>query len=118
DFLPGLLSNFGVSANFAYIRSDAEVVVSNDEASGEVTTRELYGLFLQPRRTANASLFYRQGSFEARLAYNYKSRHLKSIASIDHPWADRLYDDRTRLDLQVRYWLSDHWRLFAEAKNL
>lgn len=118
DFLPGWLSNFGVSANFAYIDSQAELVVGNDEATGEVTTRELYGLFLQPKRTANASLFYNQGPFEGRLAYNYKSGHLKSIASFDHPWADRLYDDRTRLDLQVRYWLSDHWRLFAEAKNL
>lgn len=117
-FLPGALANFGMSANYAYIKSDIDIVVSSDPATGTVVTRPLYGLFLQPKHVANVSLIYKQEAFEGRIAWNYKSKHLRSIASITQPWADRFYDDRSTIDAQLRYALSPHVRLFVEGKNL
>lgn len=118
DFLGSFLSNFGASANYAYIDSDAQIIVDNDPLTGSVETRPLPGLFKQPEEVANVSLFYRQAWFEGRLSYNYTGEHLNVIGEIDTPWTDHLYKSRDRLDGQIRLKLTSHLRLFAEAQNI
>jgi len=112
------LSNFGISANYAYMDSDARIIVDNDPLTGTVETRPLPGLFKQPKEVANVSLFYRQAWFEGRLSYNYTGEHLNVIGEIDTPWTDHLYKSRDRLDGQLRFKLTSQLRLFAEVKNI
>ncbi len=109
------LEGFGLSANYAYIDSSASITYT---AGGENFTREIYGLFFQPKHMANVQLTYQTGPFDAKIAFNYKGMHMKGIAVEDLPGFDRLYDDRTKIDLQARYWLTDQIRLFAQAKNV
>lgn len=118
DFLPEIFHDFGISGNLAYIKSSGEVVVSSDEFTGEVVTRELFGLINQPKWTANASLFYRKGDFEGRIAYNYKSKYLTALPVITQGWLDRIYASRSMIDTQMRYWLTDNLRIQLDVKNI
>ncbi len=111
DFLPGLLSNLGVSANYTYIDTDAQIVMANG------TRRSVSQLLEQPSRLFNASVFYKQGPLETRLSY---SRPGKSFQSISTATAveDVVYKAFNQLDLQVRYDIGEHLKLVAEGRNL
>lgn len=109
DFLPGFLSNFGYTANFTFI--DAETSV---QENGE--TRTLGFLVEQPEKIVNVSLFYQQDSFEGRLTYNKTDQFL----AFGQPTSDLGWwqAERTFLDAQVSYQLTEGIKIFGEARNL
>lgn len=119
DFLPaGPWRNFGIAANYAYVTSSARFSFVNSVNGTDVNASRDVPLFLQPSHIANASIFYKQGWFEAKLSYNYKGRHLRAILDDDVPWTDRYYAPRSRLDAQLRIELAKGIRLTLEGKNL
>lgn len=72
-FLPGLLSGFGVDANYTYQKAkDVELYSQLDG-----TPLPFPGL---SKDSANLTVWYDKGPFNARLAYNYRSRYLASSA--------------------------------------
>lgn len=106
-FLPGALSGLGISANATFTGSDVDVPARAGEE---------FPLFQQSDNIGNASLFYEKHGFNARLAYNWRSRFLREIGN--NPQLDIYEGDYRRLDLQVGYQLGEHWRVQFEANNL
>lgn len=69
DFLPGVLSGFGVQANYTYAQSSAPTSLVGFTASLPQLSKHSY----------NAAGIYEKGPISARIAYNYRSSFLSSI---------------------------------------
>jgi iron complex outermembrane recepter protein len=111
-FLPGPLADFGVSTNFTYIDGVVDVT-----GTGGVRLRKAR-LLQQPKTIFNASLFYNNGPFEARVTYARSSEFLTSLATLataDQDREDRPYD---QWDATARFDLNDNIQLTAEARNI
>ena len=131
DFLPQPFSNFGVAANYAYIDSEASFGFFEEGATepegaeciaadggGFNCIRTLPGLFQQPKESANFSINYAQGPFEAKVAYNYRGKRLRNIQVDGDARFDRYFLPQERVDAQLRYWMTDNFRVSFDAKNL
>jgi TonB-dependent receptor len=106
DFLPGPLSNFGVSANATLL--DAKSTLANG-----VTFGRLPG---QAERLFNAALFYEQGPFQGRATFAYTGDYFTLIDAAT-PANNRADEPYNQLDLQARYRLGPV-QLIAEARNV
>lgn len=111
DFLPGELANLGVSANYTYIHTDAEIVMANG------TERSVDQLLDQPQHLFNASLFYKRGPFETRLSYSRPGKSYQTLSTAS-PVEDVMYEPFNQLDLQLRFDVNDQFRIIAEGRNL
>lgn len=81
DFLPGLLSNFGVQANYNFNDTDArEVFTSLSGPAAVSTTVEVLPINLS-KHVLNAILYYDSRPFNMRLAYRYYSEYSRRFAS-------------------------------------
>jgi TonB-dependent receptor len=109
SFLPKPFDGLGINLNATYVDSDLEVLTTAGPRS--------LGFFLQPTWAANASLFYENGPFEARLAYNYTGGFLETINQT-LPGADQFWKWRDTLDAQIRFRLTPNIDLFIEGENL
>jgi iron complex outermembrane recepter protein len=107
DWLPGIWSGFGVSANATLVDSDAELDVS------DVTqTFALEGL----GDSYNVIGFYERGPIEARLAWNRRERFLQTAVGFGgEPTFVQPYE---QIDARVSYALNKNVALFAEGVNL
>ena len=106
-FLPAPLDNFGGSVNYTY--TDSEFT----DAFGFS-----YSFPGASRDTANVVLYYEQGKFSTRLAYNFRNEYLIHSAN-DPDGANALYGEGSgRLDLSVRYRFGKNWRVSFDALNL
>lgn len=94
DFLPGILSGFGVQANYTYVEqsgiSNSNLAVTGaldaggtggfgaglDVSGGRGAVIDSHRLAGISTHTANAVLLYEKGPVGFRLAYNYRSRFL------------------------------------------
>ncbi|MCG7349955.1 TonB-dependent receptor [Sphingomonas sp. ACRSK] len=114
EFLPGLLKDFGISANWTHMRGRATVVMSDD------SLRTLDYMREQPRDLVNFSLFYKSGPFQARGTYAYKSRYLKGInlTPATGTTLDTYEYPYEQFDLQLRLKANDWVELIAEGRNL
>ncbi|MBO9558675.1 MAG: TonB-dependent receptor [Caulobacter sp.] len=112
-FLPGWLSGFGVDANYTYQKATDVGLYSILDGS------PLPFPGLSPD-SANATLWYDKGPFNARLAYNYRSKYLISAADNS---GQPVYRDATGyLDGKIT-WKPNLWNIqglsfFVEGKNL
>lgn len=119
EFLAAPLRHFGVSANFAFIDSNASVPNAETTSVRKYypdDSRDVYGLFEQPRHVGNVSLTYARGPFDGRVAYNYRGRRVTEVNT--SPWFDRLFDAQDTWDVQARYRVSPSVQLTAQVKNL
>lgn len=110
DFIHPTLSNFGASANYTYVSSDATVTRSGGD------TRDLPTLIGQPEHIFNASVFAQFGRFEGRLAYNYQSEYLYTLSG--NAADDDLWNARGIISAQVRYKVTDNFIVQARSNNL
>jgi TonB-dependent receptor len=105
DFLPGLLSGFGIEANATFVTSNLRV------PGGRTTTfpgqsKKLYGV----------QLFYQKGPVEASIAYHNTGAALLAIGGVD--FQDQSSDDLRRLDAKVTLKIIEGVSVFFEAQNL
>lgn len=107
EFLPGPLSGLGVFANYTYAESEADLPL----AFGKV---RLPG---QSDHTVNAGIYYEDDRFDARLAYNRRSKFVDSV-SLEGRDFDIYWDARAQLDLTASMRITDTIELFGEASNL
>lgn len=109
-FLPGVLSGFGVDVNYTYQKAkDVELFSILDGSP-----LPFPGLSSD---SANLTLWYDKGPFNARLAYNYRSKYLISAADTS---GQPVYRDKTGyLDGKIT-WKPGMKGLafFVEGKNL
>jgi TonB-dependent receptor len=87
DFLPGLLSGFGIASNFTYVDSSTKVDTSSLQsnsaayvsANGVDTNGAIFGrLPLEglSKYSYNLTGYYERGIISIRLAYNWRSKYL------------------------------------------
>jgi TonB-dependent receptor len=114
DFLPGVLSGFGVQGNVTYVDSNAPGAIGQLANGIEVPTT-LQGL---SKWSYNAVGLYEKGGLTARLAYNWRDRYLDTISGNGTgavPIYRRAYG---QLDASISYDFSPNVSLSLDAVNL
>lgn len=106
DFLPGLLSGFGINANYTFIRSKMQIIGRADAVRIPGQSNQLF----------NAAIFYEKGAVQARIAVNHKGANIVSHGA-DAAF-DEYLDQNTTMDANCSFQLSKRLQLFAEANNL
>jgi TonB-dependent receptor len=105
DFLPGFLSNFGVSSNYAFIIGERFLNDGTNLASNVNL----------PRNSINVLLFYQTKKWDSRLAWNWVDQTLRSVRSSGF---DQHFADRHQLDWNGNVKLTEKLSLFSEIRNL
>lgn len=105
SFLPGLLSNLGINANYTLIRSNFSLPDGR-----EVRVPR------QADNLANLAVYYDDGRFSTRLAMNYKGAYIEEYGA--DAGSDSYYGAYTSLDLMVNWNATERVTVFGEASNL
>lgn len=101
NFLPGLLSGFGVIANLTYTKGDFPTLVSGRDAQGNVINVSLdRPLADQAAWVYNAALTYSRGGFESRLIY---TKQTSSVIGYDIHDLNEVIPGYSTLDLRMSY---------------
>ena len=132
DYLPGFWSGFGGKLSYNYADSDFEfedqnggdgIGVSIDQTTGEVTETALIGiippanLFGLSREVSSAQLYWSNDRWYVQAIHNRRSGYFQQFTR-DAFGRVRYTQANERLDLRVRYKLTDYIRLSLEAKNI
>ena len=125
DFLPGILSNLGFQANYTYIDASTTPPANGVDTDGDgipddVTTVFRWGvddMLGQSEHIANAVAIYQDDSFEARLAYNWRSKYLTSYR--DWVTGNPIYNSPAGfLDASVNYAVTENLQVRASIANV
>lgn len=112
SFLPGLLSNFGVLANYTYVKSDIQYLTS---ATGSTfVTAPLIGL---SKHAANATLYYETDKFQVRGSVAYRSKYLTAVPGTEGN-AYNGTNSTLNVDAQMSYNLTKDLKVSLEMINL
>lgn len=112
SFLPGLLSNFGVLANYTRVTSDIAYLLT---ANGSATVKApLLGL---SKNAANATLYYETKKFSIRGSVAYRSRYLTAVPGTEGN-AYNGTNGTTNVDAQISYNVTDAIKVTLEMINL
>jgi TonB-dependent receptor len=106
-FLPGFLSGFGISANFAHVWGHADASAFR---AGEVP------LAFQSKNIGNAQIFFEKYGLSARVAFNYRSSYLDTLGTSSA--TDQYTDGNGQLDVHLSYQVTPQFTLFGDAINL
>ncbi|MGS2723459.1 TonB-dependent receptor [Porticoccus sp. GXU_MW_L64] len=94
----GVLSNFGMFANYTFNDSDADF-----SAEGDIRSTGLPGL---SKNSYNIALYYDDGSFDARVAYAWRDEFLAAFSGAFG--VPRFQNSRGQLDLSANYKFTDN----------
>ncbi|WP_336969847.1 TonB-dependent receptor [Sphingobium aromaticiconvertens] len=112
SFLPGFLSNFGVLANYTYVKSNIEyLTAANGSAS---VTAPLVGL---SKHAANATLYYETEKFQIRGSLAYRDKYLTAVPGTEGN-AFNGTNSTLNVDAQVSYNVTEKLKLSLEGINL
>lgn len=101
DFLPGLLSGFGVIGNLTYTKGDFPTLLNGRTDDGVQQTFSLdRPLRDQSAWVYNAALTYQRGGFEGRLVY---SRQSSSVEAYEIHDLNSIVPSYSSLDLRLSY---------------
>jgi TonB-dependent receptor len=114
--LPGILSGFGVEANYTRISSTLEVPRLN--ATGEVLSLDKTTLPNQSKNLFNTSFFYERNGLMLRLAGNFRGNALESINQNLGPDYYIFVDNNFTVDFSGAYSFSDKIKGFVEVRNI
>jgi TonB-dependent receptor len=108
-FLPGLLANTGMEFNFTYAPSNTD---ETDLAGHKIPFQD------NSTESGNFILWYQDKRFQARVAYNYRSKRavedsVGGIAGLEMYEAPQKY-----LDASIAYKVSKYAELFVNGTNL
>jgi len=112
SFLPGFLSNFGVLANYTYVKSDIDYLISATSAA--TVTEPLIGL---SKHAANGTLYFETEKFSIRGSVAYRSKYLTAVPGTEGN-AYNGTNSTTNFDAQMSYNVTDKLKLSFEAVNL
>jgi TonB-dependent receptor len=108
-FLPGLLANTGVQLNFTYSPSDTG---ERDLAGNKIPFQD------NSTESGNAILWYQSQRFQARVAYNYRSKRAVSENVGGITGLERYEEPQHYLDASIAYKVSKYAELFVNGSNL
>jgi iron complex outermembrane receptor protein len=114
-FLPGLLRHTGGLANFTY--TDSSVLYPNglSGAAAGFVSNELLGL---SKYSANATLYYEDDRWSARVSGAYRSRYLTRVPGQETGTNADGFDATINLDASVQYTINSHLKATLEGINL
>lgn len=95
-----------------YTRTDGETELPSNSANGQRTIP----FFKQAEDSANMSIGYDKGSWDVRLAANYRGDYLDDIGGDE--LSDRYTDSHMQVDLNARYEWNENLFITAQAINL
>lgn len=105
-FLPGFWSNFGFTGNVTFV--DSEV------SYGTAGKNRLTG---QSKNTANATLYYEDGPFQARVSAAHRSQYLTSFPGANSN-SEEGVNDTTNIDASMSYEFANNMTVSLEGINL
>jgi TonB-dependent receptor len=111
-FLPGFLKNTGVLLNYTGIKSDIKYL---NAAGVVVVTAPLTNL---SKRAANATIYYEDKVFSARLSGAYRSDYLTTVPGTEVGTTVQGTHGAFNLDASAQITLTDQFKLTFEAVNL
>ena len=114
--LPGILSGFGIEANYTRISSTLEV--PRLDAAGKVLSLDKTSLPSQSKNLFNTSFFYERNGLMLRLAGNFRGNAVESINQNLGPDYYIYVDDNFTVDFSGAYSFSDRIKGFVEVRNL
>ncbi|WP_225421450.1 TonB-dependent receptor [Sphingomonas parva] len=114
-FLPGMLGNFGILANYTRVTSKIDYVLASLNGVPTVTTTaDLVGL---SKNTASATVYYEDDRFSIRTTANYRDRFIRGIPA--SPGSDLQGNSPTLyVDASASFNVTDNIKLILEAQNL
>ena len=128
----GFISNFGVLANATYIDSSVGIntqgpitvafvpltpIVATSGALGPLSNVTVTNTLLNVSKWSyNATLFYDDGRFSARVMMNYRSRYHEGSSGTGNVLEG--YGATTNLDASIRYKVTDFMEVSVEGNNL
>lgn len=71
----------------------------------------------QSDQVYNLGVFYEKAGFNARLAYNWRSKYIDDV-SLETRDLDTYWDERGQLDFTTSYQINETFQLYGEASNL
>ncbi len=107
-FLPGVFNGIGVTANYTFTDSEADMVIE-----GAARTTDLPG---QSANMGNFAVFYEKFGFMGRLAVNHQSEFLSEVGEEENK--DYYIDKHTQIDLSLNQKVYQDVSLFFEIQNL
>jgi TonB-dependent receptor len=112
-FLPGVFSNFGTILNFTYVDSDVKYLDSTGAVVMETT---LSGL---SKRSANATLYFDNGAFSARISAAYRDEYL-AVGGVPGRNGNDVEGvaETLNVDFSTSWSVTDALELTLEALNL
>ena len=110
-FLPGPLENLGFTGNITFVESEIEYLNS---AGVVVATDELTGL---SNMSWNATLYYEDERFSARVSAAYRSDYLTTIPGRDGNLSESTAET-LNVDVSAAYAINDNWKITFEGLNL
>jgi TonB-dependent receptor len=110
SFLPGVWSNFGTILNYTGVESEVEYTNS----LGEITKADLAGL---SDSSWNATLYFDNKRFSARVAAAYRSEYLTTIPGRDGNDVEGTAET-LNLDFSSTFNINDNFSVSLEALNL
>ncbi len=130
-FLPGIWKNFGFQANYTHVKSTLEYVESSSvnsttrEVTTTYTTNDLVNM---SPSSYNATLYYDDGKFSARISTSHRDRYLTSILVPELGYdldGNEVYTAdvqgkraTTNYDFNMSYKLTEQLSMTFEAINL
>jgi TonB-dependent receptor len=115
DFLPGLLSGFGVQANVTYLQGKQRFPTDLSPANSTPPFVAIPGL---SKWSYNAALFYEKGDVSTRLSYNGRSRFLNGNNVVNGVYFGEGTERINRLDFSFNYTPIKQVTLTFDAANL
>jgi TonB-dependent receptor len=113
-FLPGLLANTGALLNYTYVDSKMDY---QDSTGAVVATADLTGL---SRNAYNATLYYEDAKWSARVSAAYRDRYLTKVPGAETA-SGTAYDGANstlNVDASLQYTINDNFKLTLEGVNL
>jgi TonB-dependent receptor len=117
DYLPGLLSNFGVQTNYTYITSeDKDAAGESVEQDGVQSAGS--GLEGFSKHSYNIIGFYEDNNFQARLAYNWRDAFLNARQGLRTGGLPQHVDAYGQFDFSASYNINEMLAVSFEAINI
>lgn len=119
SFLPGIGKNFGVLLNYTYVKSQISYVLAQTGGSGKpiVSTYITNDLINLSPRAYNATLYYDDGTFSARVSGSTRESYLTRVPGQNNN--DVEGKNKTfNVDASISYKVNDKLEITLEGVNL
>jgi TonB-dependent receptor len=114
DFLPGLLSGFGVQANYTFVDSS----VTNPFATTGSDTPTMVPLEKLSKHSYNLVGLYEKGPITARLAWSWRGKYLDTTQGSGANGLPQFQKPYASLDSSISFNLNSHIAFSVDAVNL